>query len=287
MRLHLVDGTFELFRAHYSARPPHRSPQGKELKATVGVVQSLFALLKDPDEAVTHLAVAFDNPIVSFRNRLFPGYKSDEGIDALLKAQFDDVERAVAAAGIVVWRMVDFEADDALATAAVRWAPEVEQVRVLTPDKDLGQVLDGERVVQVDRIRRRLLTERTLLEKWRIKPGSVPDFLALVGDVADGIPGLPGWGEKSAAVVLASYGHLEAIPPQAYQWSTRPRRADALADALVAHRDEAMLYRTLASLRLDVPLAEPLDALRWRGVGAEFSAWSDEVGASIAPPPSR
>ena len=287
MRLHLVDGTFELFRAHYSARPPHRSPQGKELKATVGVVQSLFALLKDPDEAVTHLAVAFDNPIVSFRNRLFSGYKSDEGIDALLKAQFDDVERAVAAAGIVVWRMVDFEADDALATAAVRWAPEVDQVRVLTPDKDLGQVLDGERVVQVDRIRRRLLTERTLLEKWRIKPESVPDFLALVGDVADGIPGLPGWGEKSASVVLASYGHLEAIPPQAHHWSTRPRRSDALADALAAHRDEAMLYRTLASLRLDVPLAEPLDALRWRGVGVEFSAWSDEVGASIVPPPPR
>jgi 5'-3' exonuclease len=289
MRLHLVDGTFELFRAHYSARPPHRSPPGKDLKATVGVVQSLFALINDPEEAATHLAVAFDNPIASFRNRLFPAYKSDEGIDPALRAQFDDVEQAVSAAGFVVWRMVDFEADDALATAAIRWAGEVEQVRVLTPDKDLGQVLRGEQVVQVDRIRKRLLTEATLKARWNIGPASVPDFLALVGDAADGIPGLPGWGEKSASAVLSTYPHLEDIPRLASHWTVKPRSADKLAEALEAHRQEALLYRTLATLKLDVPLAESesLDALRWRGVGPGFSAWCDGAGASLSSPPPR
>lgn len=285
MRLHLVDGTFELFRAHFSARPPHRTPGGKELKATLGVVQSLFSLVQDASEAATHLAVAFDNPITSFRNRLFDAYKSDEGVDPMLRDQFDDVERAVAAAGFVVWRMVDFEADDALATGAVRWGPEVEQVRLMTPDKDLGQVLAGERVVQVDRVRKRVLTEATLRERWSIAPASVPDFLALVGDTADGIPGLRGWGEKSASLVLSAYRHLEAIPPLAYHWSVRPRSADRLADALANHRDEAHLYRTLATLRVDVPLAESLEDLRWRGVREDFPHWCEEVGVTLAPPP--
>lgn len=289
MRLHLVDGTFELFRAHYSARPPHRSPPGKDLKATVGVVQSLFALINDAEEAATHLAVAFDNPIASFRNRLFPAYKSDEGIDPSLRAQFDDVEQAVSAAGFVVWRMVDFEADDALATAATRWAGQVEQVRVLTPDKDLGQVLRGEQVVQVDRIRKRLLTEATLKARWNIGPSSVPDFLALVGDAADGIPGLPGWGEKSASAVLSTYPHLEDIPRLAFHWTVKPRSADKLAEALEARRQEALLYRTLATLRLDVPLAESesLDALRWRGVGPQFAAWCQDAGSSLSAPRPR
>lgn len=287
MRLHLVDGTFELFRAHYSARPPHRTPEGKDLKATVGVLQSLFTLLQDPAESVTHIAVAFDNPIVSFRNKLFAGYKSDDGIDPALHAQFDDVERAASAAGFVVWRMVELEADDAMATAAMRWAPEVEQVRLLTPDKDLGQVLDGEKIVQVDRIRRRLLTEATLKTRWNIGPASVPDFLALVGDAADGIPGLTGWGEKSASAVLSVYAHLEGIPRSVTQWQVRPRSADKLADELAAHLSEAMLYRTLATLRRDAPLAESLADLKWHGVGAGYAAWCEETGVSLLPPVSR
>jgi 5'-3' exonuclease len=250
-------------------------------------VQSLFALVQDKAEALTHVAVAFDNPIVSFRNRLFGGYKSDEGIDPALKAQFDGVERAAAAAGFVVWRMVEFEADDAMATAATRWAPEVEQVRLLTPDKDLGQVLDGDKVVQVDRVRRRLLTQETLHAKWNIGPSSVPDFLALVGDAADGIPGLAGWGEKSASAVLSVYPHLDDIPPLAVHWKVRPRSAEKLAEALVEHRGEAMLYRTLATLRRDVPLSEPLGALEWRGVRDDFPVWCEEAGVSLAPPAPR
>lgn len=282
MRVHLVDGTYELFRAHFSKRPPHTSPRGKDLKATVGVVSSLLNLLVDADERVTHLAVAFDNPITSFRNRLFDGYKSDAGVPPELRAQFDDVEAAVAALGVVVWRMVDFEADDALATAAVRFAkdPRVDQVRILTPDKDLGQVLQGERVVQVDRVRQKLVTEATLWRDKHLRPPSVPDFLALVGDTADGIPGLDGWGEKSTADVLAVYPHLEDIPPSVADWQVKPRGAEKLAASFARGRDAATLYRTLATLRLDVPLAEPLDALEWQGAPQkQYLAWCDAVGS--------
>jgi 5'-3' exonuclease len=282
MRLHVVDGTFELFRAHYAPRPPHVTPAGRDLKATVGVVASLLALLKDPLERCTHLAVAFDNPITSFRNRLFDGYKTDAGIDPALRGQFDDVERAVALLGVVVWRMVDFEADDALATAAARWRDEVEQVRILTPDKDLGQALLGERVVQVDRIRRRVLTEATLREGKHIAPASIPDFLALVGDTADGIPGLEGWGEKSTGEVLSVHPHLEDIPAEPGAWAVKVRGAAKLSAALEAHRAEASLYRTLATLRTDVPLDCSLDQLEWRGVQPGFAAWAAEVG--FAPP---
>jgi 5'-3' exonuclease len=273
MRVHLVDGTFELFRAHYAPRPSHTSPAGKDLKATVGVVGSLLSLLSDADEAVTHLAVAFDNPIRSFRNDLFAGYKTEAGIDPALAAQFDDVELAVAALGVGVWSMKDFECDDALATAAVRFAkdPSVTQVRVMTPDKDLGQVLSGERVVQVDRMRRRVFTEATLRADRGFGPASVPDFLALVGDTADGIPGLDGWGEKGAQAVLSTYPHLESIPDDAKAWTVKVRGAEKLAATLAAHRTDAMLYRTLATLRLDVPLAETLDDLQWQG--AERQAW--------------
>jgi 5'-3' exonuclease len=278
MRLHVVDGTFELFRAHYSPRPPHLAPDGRDLKATLGVVQSMLWLLKDKAERATHVAVAFDNPITSFRNQLFAGYKTDAGIDPVLRGQFDDVERAVAMLGLTVWRMVDFEADDALATAAHRWVNDVEQVRILTPDKDLGQALVGDRVVQVDRIRKRELTVATLLADKRIAPSSVPDWLALVGDTADGIPGLDGWGEKSASEVLAVYPRLEDIPPSAARWSVKVRSGDKLSRELEAHRGEAALYRTLATLRTDVPLPQSLEDLRWRGVDPGFGAWCREVG---------
>lgn len=287
MRLHVVDGTFELFRAHYSPRPPHVSPGGRDLKATVGVVQSLISLLKDPDERATHLAVAFDNPITSFRNALFDGYKTDAGIDPVLRGQFDDVEHAVAMLGVVVWRMVDFEADDALATAAQRWADEVDQVRILTPDKDLNQALRGERIVQVDRIRRRVLTEATLRADKRIGPASVPDWLALVGDTADGIPGLDGWGEKSASDVLSVYPHLEDIPVTAAGWSVKVRGGDKLSRTLETHRAQAALYRRLATLRTDVPLAEPLAALEWRAVHPQFGEWCREVGLRSPELPRR
>ena len=283
MRVHLVDGTYELFRAHFAKRPPHTSPKGKDLKATVGVVQSLLTLLLDPQEKPTHLAVAFDNPIVCFRNQLFAGYKTDDGIPSELRAQFDDVETAVRALGVTVWSMKDFEADDALATAAARYskAKGVSQVRILTPDKDLGQCLEGETVVQVDRMRQKLITEATQKADKGLSPSSVPDFLALVGDTADGIPGLEGWGEKGTAQVLAHYPHLEDIPRSSTQWKDAPRAAEKMSAALEAHRDDAVLYRTLATLRRDVPLAEELADLQWKGPDAKrFEAWVAEVGGS-------
>jgi 5'-3' exonuclease len=259
MRLHVVDGTFELFRAHHSRRPAH------PLKATRGLVESLLALLKDPAEQVTHVAVAFDNPIRSFRNDLFPGYKSDEGVPPELRSQFDGVEEAVRAVGAVVWSMRDFEADDALATAASLYGKDVEQVRILTPDKDLGQCLEGEHVVQVDVLRKRTLTERTLLERRGIRPESVPDFLALVGDDADGLPGVPGFGERTASALLARFVHLEQIPLDAELWPAGIRSAGRLLATLREHLPDVLLYRQLATLRRDVPLRESLDDLRYRG----------------------
>lgn len=291
MRVHLVDGTFELFRAHYSQRPPHLSPQGRDLKATVGVVQSLLYLLQETAERATHVAVAFDNPIVSFRNELFAGYKTDEGIDPVLRGQFDDVEQAVAALGVVVWSMKEFEADDALATAALRFASDarVEQVRILTPDKDLGQVLSGERIVQVDRIRRKVMTEETLWKDKHLKPQSVPDFLALVGDTADGIPGLDGWGEKSTVEVLATHPKLEDIPDKVNKWKVRPRGGEKLAIVLARERQNALLYRKLATLRPDVPLKETLEELEWKGAPrARWLSWCTAVGAdSLSTRPHR
>src|SRR5690242_11008591 len=198
MRVHLVDGTFELFRAHFSKRPGHVAPAGWDAKATVGLAISLLGLLHDASEAVTHVAVAFDNPIRSFRNALWPGYKTEEGVDPALLAQFDAAEAATRALGVTVWSMREHEADDALATAALRFRDGVEQVRIMTPDKDLGQCIVGRRVVLVDRIRNKDVDEEALLARRGIRPESVPDFLALVGDDADGIPGLPGFGEKTA-----------------------------------------------------------------------------------------
>lgn len=265
MRLHLVDGTFELFRAHYSKRPARARPDGMDVKATVGVVSSLLGLLGDPQERVTHLAVAFDNPIESFRNALFAGYKTGEGMDPALLAQLDLVEKAVAALGVTVWTMRRFEADDALATGARRWRDRVAQVRLLTPDKDLGQCLTGNRVVQVDRMRRRVIDEAGVHARHGCPPASVPDWLALVGDSADGIPGVPGFGAKTAGALLARYGTVEAIPASASAWNVPVRGATRLAAALRQRQDEVALYKRLATLVDDVPLAESLEALRWRG----------------------
>ena len=279
-RLHLIDGTFELYRAHLSKRPDLRSPEGVDVKATVGVVSSLLSLLHDESEAVTHLAVAFDNPIRSFRNDLFDGYKSDLGVPPELRAQFDLVERAVAAIGVVVWSMDRFEADDALATGAARYGAEFDQVRIYTPDKDLGQCLDGQRVVQVDVIRKRVIDEAAMRARRGIAPASIPDYLALVGDVADGIPGVPGIGEKTAAALLAAYGHLEAIPKDPALWSVKVRGADAIAASLSAMQREAILYRTLATLVRDVPLRETTRDLEFAGVPREaFTRWCSEIGA--------
>jgi 5'-3' exonuclease len=287
VRLHLVDGTYELFRAHFSKGPSRTAPDGRDVKATVGVVSSLLRLLADDTEQVTHLAVAFDNPIESWRNERFPGYKDGSEVDPALLAQFDEVERAVAALGVVVWSMDRYEADDALATAAARWGglegpvdDGVEQVRILTPDKDLGQVVRGERIVQVDRSRDRLYDAAGVAERLGVAPASVPDYLALVGDTADGIPGLPGFGAKGAAAVLRRYGHLEAIPDDVTAWEVEVRGAARLAATLAERREDALLYRELARLDLDVPLTETLGDLAWTGVPREaFLTWCDEVGA--------
>jgi 5'-3' exonuclease len=282
MRLHVVDGTYELFRAHFSKRPSHTDPNGRVVKGSIGVVASMLALLEEADEAVTHLAVAFDNPIRSFRNDLFDAYKSDEGVPEELRTQFDLVERGVRAIGVVVWSMDRWEADDALATAAARWGDEVEQVRIMTPDKDLGQCVRGTRVVQVDRMRKRVIDEEELRKTRGIAPASIPDYLALVGDTADGIPGLTGFGEKTAAALLREYGHLEEIPAKASAWpAVASRRAPALAKTLAESGEQVQLYRKLATLVTDVPLKESLEDLRWKGVPREsFEAFCAEVASS-------
>ncbi len=280
MRLHLVDGTFELFRAHFAKRPGHRAPAGWEAKATVGLAASLVALLHDGAEAPTHLAVAFDNPIRSFRNDLFPGYKTEAGVPPELLAQLDAAEEAARALGVTVWSMRQHEADDALATGAARFRDQVEQVRILTPDKDLGQCLSGRRVVQVDRIRNREIDEEALLARRGIRPESVPDWLALVGDDTDGIPGIAGFGEKTAAALLARHPHLEDVPSDPARWPPVIRGAAKLAAALESGREDALLFRRLATLVKDVPLRETLEDLRWRGIPrARFQAWCDGMGA--------
>jgi 5'-3' exonuclease len=244
------------------------------------VVASLLALLHDPGEDVTHIAVAFDNPIRSFRNDLFPDYKSDEGVPPELRAQFDTVEEAVAALGVAVWSMREYEADDGLASGARRFADQVEQVRIMTPDKDLGQCIVGDRVVQIDRRQSRLTNEAAFRALRGFGPRSMPDYLALTGDTADGIPGLPGFGEKSAAAVIGAYEHLERIPDDAAAWSVRPRGAPQLAATLAASREAALLYRNLATLVETAPCAETLDQVLFRGVPRErFEAWCDRLAA--------
>lgn len=280
MRLHLIDGTFELFRAHYARRPPRLSPSSRDVKGTVGVVSTLLRLLEDPYDEVTHLAAAFDNPVESFRNRLYSGYKSGEGLDPAVTAQFDLVEEAVDALGIVVWSMAEYEADDALATGAARWRDEVDEVRILSPDKDLGQCVDDARgVVQFDTVRRRLIDAEGVRSRNGVDPESIPDWLALVGDTADGIPGIPGFGRKTASVLLQHFRTVEAIPGNPEAWPKEIRGAARLAATLTAMREDAALYRKLAVLVTDAPMTESLDDLRWRGADREkFQRISARVG---------
>jgi 5'-3' exonuclease len=267
MKVYLVDGTYELFRAYFGA--PKKTAAGREVGASAGLLRSLLGLLRG--ESVTHVAAAFDHVIESFRNELFPGYKTSEGVPEDLLSQFELAERVTRALGIVTWPMVEFEADDAIAAAAARSAGDerVEQVVIASPDKDLTQCVRGRRVVVWDRRRQIVLDEAGVEAKFGVLPESIPDYLALVGDAADGLPGVFGWGKKSAASVLAHYRHIEAIPENAAEWVVKPRRHYDLAAELRHARADALLYRRLATLRLDVPLAESLDDLRWEGVDRE------------------
>jgi 5'-3' exonuclease len=278
MKIHLVDGTYELFRAHFGA-PPQVAPDGRATGAVRGLIQTLLLLLRGDD--VTHVAVAFDHVVESFRNDMFAGYKTGEGVPEDLYAQFGLAERAASALGLVVWPMVEFEADDAIATAAARWrdAAEVEQVVICSPDKDLAQMVQASSVVLLDRRRGILLDEIGVQEKYGVPPESIPDYLALVGDAADGIPGVRRWGVKSTAAVLARYGHIEDIPQSVALWDVAVRGAKSMAASLAESREAAALYKELAILRLDVPLEESLDDLRWLGaLRDEYQALCNELG---------
>jgi 5'-3' exonuclease len=274
VRLHLLDGTYELFRAYFGF-PKRQAPDGREVGATLGIIETTLSLLRDP--GVTHLAVATDTVIESFRNDLFPGYKSSLGVDPELLAQFPLAEEAFEALGLVCWRMREYEADDAIATAAWRWCEEVEQVVICTPDKDLAQCVLGDRIVTYNRREQTVLNEDGVVAKFGIAPESIPDYLALVGDTADGVPGLPGWGAKSASTVLARYRKLEAIPNGG--WDVSVRGAAKLAATLQERFSEALLYRELTTLRLDVQLPQSLADMEWRGVDRErFEALCDGQG---------
>lgn len=284
MRVHLVDATYELFRAHYAPRPPVIGADGADLSAVSGLVEQLLYLLRD--EGATHVGCATDRVIESFRNDLFPGYKSSAGMPPELLAQFPIAEEAIEALGIVLWPMVEFEADDAIAAACRRFAadPGVEQILICTPDKDMAQLVEDERIVLLDRRRRITYDDAGVRAKWGVAPPSIPDWLALVGDSSDGYPGLPGWGAKSAAAVLARYGHLEAIPEKATAWEVAGLRGGpVLAATLRQHRDEALLYRSLARLRtaedgVVIPQRD-VGELEWRGAPrATWQAFCDRWG---------
>jgi 5'-3' exonuclease len=278
--LHLVDATYELFRAWFAV-PPAKSPDGREVAATRGVMATLLYLVQQ--EGATHVACATDHVIRSFRNELYAGYKTEAGVDPALLAQFPLVEEAMAALGFVVWPMTEFEADDALATAAARFAPECEQVLIATPDMDLAQCVRGSHVVMLDRRRKTITDEPGVIAKFGVPPASIPDWLALVGDAADGYPGLRGWGARSAAAVLARFGTIEAIPASPSSWNVAVRGAERLAATLAEQREEALLYKRLATLRLDVPLEESLDDLEWRGARPELRAFCARIGFEDLP----
>ncbi|MBM2846959.1 MAG: polymerase [Bacteroidetes bacterium] len=282
LNIHLIDGTYELFRNYFGA-PKRKSPDGREVGATVGLLRSLVALLAKP--GTTHVGCAFDHVIESFRNKLFLGYKTGEGIDPDLLAQFRLAEEAVSALGIVVWPMVEFEADDALATAAARFrdAKGVEQVVICSPDKDLAQSVRGKKVVCWDRRRDIVYDEEGVVQKFGVSPESIPDWLALVGDTADGYPGIKGWGAKSASVVLARFKHLESIPQGPQQWGLKVGRAQYLSENLENHRDDALLFRRLATLRKDVPLDEKLEDLEWCGARERLKHLCQELGDEELP----
>ena len=275
--VHLIDGTYELFRYFLSPAAAFDRSAPEELRAVRGVVGSVLGMLEG---GATHVGVATDHVIESFRNALWPGYKTGEGMDPMLYAQFGPLEDALTALGVVVWPMVEFEADDALAAAAFMAAADarVEQVVVCTPDKDLAQCVRGDRIVQLDRRTREVRDESGVGKKFGVSPTSIPDWLALVGDSADGFPGLPGWGAKSAATVLARHRHLEHIPRLATEWDIPVRGSTRLATTLAEQREQALLFRTLATLRADAPIGADVDALRWRGPRADFAAWSERLG---------
>ena len=285
MKIHLVDGTYELFRNHFGA-PPKKAPDGREVGATLGLLRSLLMLLTSP--GVTHVGVAFDHVIESFRNDLYTGYKTSEGVDPNLLAQFPLAEEAVSALGAVVWSMVEFEADDALGTASTRFKKNksVEQILICSPDKDLAQLVDGNKIVCWDRRRDIIIDEAGVIEKYGVSPQSIPDWLALVGDSADGYPGIPGWGAKSASAVLAHYKHMESIPDDSLKWkvsSISAGRAASLAESLSQRRDEALLYKKLATVREDVPLQEKLADLKWQGAYKRLMKFCHDLGDEKIP----
>mgnify|MGYP006387559829 FL=1 len=264
MKIHLIDGTYELFRAHFGA-PPKKDMNGQEVGATLGLIRSLLMLLQT--EGVTHVAVAFDHVIESFRNKMYAGYKTSEGVDPIILNQFEIAEKAVSALGVPVWSMVKFEADDAIATATARFKKEksVEQVIICSVDKDLTQMVDGKKVVCWDRRREITLDEKGVVENFGVKPEAIPDYLALVGDSADGYPGIQGWGAKSTASVLAKFKHIESIPKDPKKLPLGLGRATTLLENLQANYEDALLFRELSTLRVDVPLKESLKDLEWKG----------------------
>jgi len=278
LEIHLVDGTYELFR-HYYAVPRARDADGREVGAVRGVLASVLAMING---GATHVGVATDHVIESFRNRVWPGYKTGEGIEPDLWAQFPLLEEALTALGVTVWPMIEFEADDALATASSVAArnPEVDRVLICTPDKDLAQCVRGTRVVQLIRRTRSIRDEAGVIEKFGVRPASIPDYLALVGDAADGYPGLPGWGAKSTAAVLAKYHHLEAIPLDGSTWGVNAAQAGSLSRTLVREREQALLFRDLATLRTDLELFESIDELRWHGPRPSFAALGARLDAA-------
>ena len=268
MDVHLVDGTYELFR-HFFALPAGLDANGNEVAAVRGVLTSVVSLIEG---GATHVGVATDHIIESFRNDLYPGYKTSEGVPESLLAQFPLLEEALQSMGVVVWPMVRYEADDALASAAAKAARDdrVRQVVICTSDKDLAQCVVGSRVVQLDRRRRILRDEAGVLSKWGVRPESIPDYLAVVGDTADGFPGLPGWGPKAAALTFSQYPHLEDVPKDWRRWHSSIRGAQRLSSVLFEQWSDALLFRTLATLKLDVPVFDTVDELQWKGPAPEF-----------------
>ena len=278
MKVYLVDGTYELFRSYF-ALPLIQAPDGRPVGAVRGIMQSLLYLLRE--DQVTHIGCAFDHVVKSFRNDMFDGYKTGEGTPEDLQVQFELAESAVEALGILVWPMIEFEADDALATAASHCAQlaEVDQVVICSPDKDLAQMVQGDSVVCYDRRRETVMDEAGVVEKFGVPPGSIADLLALTGDAADGIPGIPKWGEKTSSKMLAHYGHIENIPSDASEWAVKVRGAAAASDSLNAHKSEAALYKDLTTLRTNVQMDVSLAALEWQGVDRQkYEALCDGLG---------
>jgi 5'-3' exonuclease len=279
VEIYLVDGTYELFR-HYYALPPARDSQGREVAAVRGVLASVLGMIK---QGATHVAVATDHVIESFRNDLWSGYKTSEGVEPDLLSQFPLLEEVLSAAGIVVWPMVEFEADDALAAGALAAARDsrVQRVIICTPDKDLGQSVSGTRIVQLNRRTQVILDETGVIQKFGIPPASIPDYLALVGDAADGYPGLKGWGAKSSSAVLAKFGHLEHIPADFREWQVKVTGASTLAAVLSREHERALLFRRLATLRTDIALFNNVDELRWSGPTPAFAALAAQLDAAV------